>query len=43
VDGQTVFVANLIIGAAAALSALTGFGYALVAAPFLVLVFPPSS
>jgi uncharacterized membrane protein YfcA len=41
VDGQTVFVANLIIGAAAALSALTGFGYALVAAPFLVLVFPP--
>lgn len=40
-DGQAVLIANLIIGVAAALSALTGFGYALVAAPFLVLVFPP--
>lgn len=40
-DGQTALVFNLIIGLAATISSLTGFGHALVATPFLVLLFPP--
>jgi len=36
-----VAVMNLIIGAAAFVSSLTGFGYALVASPCMVLLFPP--
>ena len=38
---ETVLLLNLIVGAAAVVSSLTGFGYALVATPFLVLLFPP--
>ena len=37
----SVLVVNLIIGAAAFVSSLSGFGYALVATPFLVLLLPP--
>lgn len=40
-DPTAIVLANAIVGFSAAMSALTGFGYALVAAPFLVLVFPP--
>jgi uncharacterized protein len=40
-DGQTILIVNLILGVAAFISSLTGYGYALVATPFLVLVFPP--
>lgn len=40
-DGQTAVWLNLIIGVSAFVSSLTGFGYALVATPFLVLVFAP--
>ncbi len=40
-DSTAIALANAIVGFSAAMSALTGFGYALVAAPFLVLVFPP--
>ncbi|MEW6750574.1 MAG: sulfite exporter TauE/SafE family protein [Candidatus Latescibacterota bacterium] len=40
-DGQTAVWVNLIIAASALVSSLTGFGYALVATPFLVLVFEP--
>ena len=38
---EVVLLLNLIVGAAAVVSSLTGFGYALVATPFLVLLFPP--
>ena len=38
---QMVAVMNLIIGLASLTSSLTGFGYALVATPFMVLLFPP--
>ena len=34
---------NLILGAAALVASVTGFGYALVATPFLVLLYPPSA
>lgn len=37
----TALVVNLVIGAASFVSSLTGFGYALVATPFMVLFFPP--
>lgn len=33
---------NAILGVAACVSAVTGFGYALIATPFLVLLLPPS-
>ena len=40
-DVETALLVNLIIGAASFVSSLTGFGYALVATPFMVLLFPP--
>lgn len=40
-DWDIALLVNLIIGAAAFMSSLTGFGYALVATPFMVLIFPP--
>lgn len=40
-DMETALLVNLIIGAASFVSSLTGFGYALVATPFMVLLFPP--
>ena len=40
-DIATALLFNLVIGVAAFMSSLTGFGYALVATPFLVLLFPP--
>lgn len=33
---------NAILGAAALVASVTGFGYALVATPFLILLFPPA-
>ena len=39
----TVLIVNCIIGAAALVSSLTGFGYALVATPLMVLLFPPQT
>ncbi|MBT3344305.1 MAG: sulfite exporter TauE/SafE family protein [Gemmatimonadetes bacterium] len=39
----TDILLNLILGAAAFVSAVTGFGYALIAVPFLVLLFPPTA
>jgi uncharacterized protein len=41
VDWHTVLLVNAIIGAAAFMSSLTGFGYALVATPFMVLLYEP--
>jgi uncharacterized protein len=40
-DIATALLFNLVIGVAAFMSSLTGFGYALVATPFLVFLFPP--
>lgn len=40
---STHLLLNLILAAAAFVSAVTGFGYALIAAPFLVLLFPPTA
>ena len=42
-DGPTVLLINLIVGGAACVTSLAGFGYALVATPFLVLLFPARS
>jgi len=41
IEPNTFFL-NLILGAAACVSAVTGFGYALIAIPFLVLLVSPS-
>jgi len=40
-DGGTALLVNLIIGAASFVTSLAGFGYALVATPFMVLLFSP--
>jgi len=38
---ESVIAANAILAAAALVTSVTGFGYALVATPFLVLIMPP--
>ena len=38
---EAVMAANAILGAAALVTSITGFGYALVATPFLALIMPP--
>ena len=40
-DYQTILLINAIVGIASCLTSLTGFGYALVSTPFLVLFLPP--
>jgi len=40
---EIVIGSNAILGAAALVTSITGFGYALVATPFLVLIMPPRS
>lgn len=40
-DYQTILLINAIVGIASCLTSLTGFGYALVGTPFLVLFLPP--
>jgi len=39
---ETFLAINAILGGAAFIASLTGFGYALVGIPFLVLLFPPN-
>jgi uncharacterized membrane protein YfcA len=40
-DYQTILQINLIVGIASFITSLTGFGYALVSTPFLLLFLPP--
>ena len=40
-DVPAILLINLIVGAASFVTTLSGFGYALVATPFMVLLFPP--
>lgn len=41
-DSEVIVALNAILAVAAFFSSLTGFGYALIATPFLVLIFPPA-
>ena len=41
IEGSTLLVANGVTLVAATIAALTGFGYALLATPILVLLLPP--
>ena len=40
-DGPTIVLINLVVGGAAFVSSLSGFGYGLVGTPFLMLFFTP--
>ncbi|HIG16681.1 MAG TPA: sulfite exporter TauE/SafE family protein [Candidatus Handelsmanbacteria bacterium] len=39
---HSILLVNVVLGAAALVASVTGFGYALVATPFLILLYPPA-